>query len=83
MRDNEYVRDHLKEGLPPREHNAEVPAHTNGSTIWLSGIIAACAIVALLMFGNSGRYSSVSNSPNTEPGVTTGAAPAPSQTGTR
>ena len=73
MPDNEYVRDHLKEGLPPREHNADAPVHANGSTVWLSGIIAACAVVALLMFGNSGSYNSASNEPNTEPGVTTGA----------
>jgi hypothetical protein len=80
MPDNEYVRDHLKEGLPPREHNAEVPVHADGSTIWLSGIITACAIVALLVFGNSGHYgNSASNAPNTEPGVTTGAAPTSAQ----
>ena len=74
MPDNEYFRDGLKDGLPPRDHNADVPVHANNSTIWLSGIIAACAIVALLMFGNSGRYNSASNAPNTAPGVTTGTA---------
>lgn len=73
MPDNEDFTD-LKGGLPPREHNADVPVHANNSTVWLSGLIAACAVVALLMFGNSGRYNSASTAPNTAPGVTTGAA---------
>ena len=73
MPDNEDFRD-LKGGLPPREPNADVPVQANGSTIWLSGVIAACAVVALLMFGNSGRYNGASTAPNTAPGVTTGAA---------
>ena len=63
MSDNEYFRGGLKEGLPPRDHNADVPVHANGRTIWLTGVIAACAIVALLMLGNSGRYNSASNVP--------------------
>ena len=74
MPDNEFFRNHLKEGLPPREHNADGPVHHNSSTIWLSGVIAACALVSLLMFGNSSRYNSASNAPNTAPGVTTGTA---------
>jgi hypothetical protein len=65
-----------KEGLPPRDRNADVPQHANSGSIWMGGIIAVCAVVALLMFGGSGNNNTASNSLNTEPGTTTGAAPA-------
>ena len=68
-----------KEGLPPRDRNADVPEHANSRGVLLGGIIAVGAVVALLMFGGSGRQHSASNSLNTEPGTTTGAAPAPSR----
>jgi hypothetical protein len=73
MLDNELS----KQGLPPRDRNADVPEHANQanrSTIWMGGIIAVCAVLALLMFG-SGNNNTASNSLNTEPGMTTGATP--------
>jgi hypothetical protein len=66
----------LKEGLPPRDRNADVPEHANSGTVWMGGIIAVSAVVALLMFGGSGSHNTASNSLNTAPGVTTGVAPA-------
>jgi hypothetical protein len=87
MLDNELprkdVKKSLKEGLPPRDRNADVPEHANTGTIWVGGVIAVCAVVALVMFGGSGNNSNTaSNSPNTGPGMTTGAAPAtPSKDG--
>jgi hypothetical protein len=81
MLDNELrkkeVKDGFKEGLPPRDRNADVPEHANSGTIWMGGVIAVCAVVALIIFGSSGNNSNTaSNSPNTGVGVTTGAAPA-------
>jgi hypothetical protein len=76
MLDNQFPEQELKQGLPPRDHDAHVPEHANSSTVWMGGIIAVCAVLALVMFGGSGNRNSASNSPNTEPGVTTGAAPA-------
>jgi hypothetical protein len=65
-----------KEGLPPRDRNADVPEHASSSGVLMGGIIAVGAVVALLMFGGSGNQHTASNSLNTEPGTTTGAAPA-------
>jgi hypothetical protein len=67
-----------KEGLPPRDRNADVPEHANNANsgaIWMGGIVAICAVIALIMFAGSGN-NTASNSLNTEPGTTTGAAPA-------
>ena len=47
MLDNERFNDTLKEGLPPRERNADVPEHAGTSKIWMGGIIDVCALVAL------------------------------------
>jgi hypothetical protein len=83
MLDNELSNDcPKKEGLPPRDRNAEVPEHAGASKIWMGGIIAVCAVLALIMFGRSGdNGNTASTSFNTEPGVTTGSAPAtPSKT---
>jgi hypothetical protein len=80
MLDNELpktgLKDGFKDGLPPRNRNADVPEHANRGTIWMGGVIAVCTVVALIMFGSSGNNSNTaSNSTNTGPGVTTGAAP--------
>jgi hypothetical protein len=75
MLDNELP----KGGLPPRDHNADVPEHAskaNSGAVWMGGIVAICAVIALIMFGGSGNNNTASNSLNTEPGTTTGAAPA-------
>jgi hypothetical protein len=74
MRDIEHVE---KQGLPPRERNADVPEHASNSTIWM-GVIAVFAVVALLTFGTSHVNDTVASNPvpNTQPGMTTGAAPA-------
>jgi hypothetical protein len=77
MLDTEHRGTDLKkEGLPPRDRSADVSEHANSSGVLLGGIIAVGAVVALLMFGGSGNQHSASNSLNTEPGTTTGAAPA-------
>jgi hypothetical protein len=82
MLDNDLPKEGLKEGLPPRERNALVPEHANSGTVWMGGVIAVCAVIALIMFGSSGNNSTASKAPNTEPGMTTGAAPAtPSKDG--
>ena len=75
MLDNELP----KGGLPPRDRNADVPEHAssaNSGAVWMAGIVAVCAVIALIMFGGSGNNKTASNSLNTEPGTTTGAAPA-------
>ena len=77
MLDNELP----KEGLPPRDRNADVPEHvdhTNSGAVWMGGIITVCMVIALIMFGGSGNNNTASNPPNTEPGTTTGSAPATS-----
>ena len=77
MPDTEHRETDLKkECLPPRDRNADVPEHANSSSVVMGGIIAVGAVVALLMFGGSGNQHTASNSLNTEPGMTTGAAPA-------
>jgi hypothetical protein len=54
-----------------------VPEHAGTSEIWMGGVIAVCAVLALIMFGRSGNNSNTaSTSFNSEPGLTTGAAPA-------
>lgn len=68
-----------KAGLPPRERNADVPAHASSGTVWIGGVIAAGAVLALLMFG-SGNSHLASNSSQFAPGTTTGLAPAKSST---
>jgi len=75
MLDNERPEDRLREGLPPRDRNADVPEHTGTSEIWLGGIIAVFAVLALVMFGRSGNNGNTASF-NIEPGMTTGAAPA-------
>jgi hypothetical protein len=81
MLDNDLPKEGLKEGLPPRERSAHVPEHANSGTVWMGGVIAVCAVVALILFGG-GNSNMASNSPNTEPGMTTGSAPAtPSKDG--
>lgn len=68
MSANELRKPHVssRKGLPPRDRNADMPEQANNGTIWMGGIIALCALVALL---------------NSERGMTTGAAPArPSDT---
>jgi hypothetical protein len=70
--------DLSKEGLPPRDRNADVPEHAdhgNRGAVWMGGIIAVCVVIALIIFGGSGTNNTASNSLNTEPGTTTGAAP--------
>jgi hypothetical protein len=74
MLDNERFDEPLKEGLPPRDRSADVPEHAGTSKIWMGGIIAVGALVALIMFGRPGNNGN--SAMNTEPGVTTGAAPA-------
>ena len=82
MLDNDLPKEGLKDGLPPRERNADVQEHANSGTTWMGGVIAVCALVALIMFGSSGNNNTASNSPSAEPGMTTGAAPAtPSKDG--
>lgn len=76
MSETPHRETDLKEGLPPRDRNADIPEHANSGTVWMGGIIAVSAVVALLMFGGSGSRNTASNSLNTAPGVTTGAAPA-------
>ena len=76
MLDNDLPKKGLKDGLPPRERSADVPDPANSGTVWMGGVIAVCAVVALIMFGSSGNNNTASNSPNAEPGMTTGAAPA-------
>ena len=73
-RETEYLD---KNGLPPRERNADVPEHASNSTIWM-GVIAVSAVVALLTFGSSHVNDTTASNPglNTQPGTTTGAAPA-------
>ena len=64
------------------ERNADVQEHANSGTTWMGGVIAVCALVALIMFGSSGNNNTASNLPSAEPGMTTGAAPAtPSKDG--
>jgi hypothetical protein len=75
MLDNELSR----EGLPPRDRNADVPEHAGNASsgaVWMGGIVAVCAVIALIMFGGSGYNNTASHSLNTQPGTTTGAAPA-------
>jgi hypothetical protein len=78
MLDNELP----KGGLPPRDRNADVPEHAsnaNRRAVCMGGIVAICVVIALIMFGDgSGYNNTASNSLNTEPGTTTGAAPAAS-----
>jgi len=42
MLDNQFPEQDLKQGLPPRDHHADVPEHANSSTVWMGGIIAVC-----------------------------------------
>ena len=77
MLDNELPP---KEGLPPRERNADVPEHAGADApiVWIGGAIAIAAVLALVTFGGTG-----SSNLNTEPGMTTGAAPSAAQKGTQ
>ena len=83
MSANELRKPHVssRKGLPPRDRNADMPEQANNGTIWMGGIIALCALVALIMFGGSGHQNTASSSLNSERGMTTGAAPTrPSET---
>jgi hypothetical protein len=77
--DRLHSRELPKEGLPPRDRNAKVPEHANSSAVWMGGVIAVFAVLALVLFGNT-RTNDIASSPNlnTEQGMTTGAAPASS-----
>jgi hypothetical protein len=74
MRETGYLD---KQGLPPRERNADVPEHANSSTLWM-GVIAIFAVVALLTFGTSDVNDTTASNLalNIQPGTTTGTAPA-------
>ena len=74
MRDTEHID---RPGLPPREHNADVPEHASNGALWM-GLIAMCAVLGLLMFGTSRTDDTIASNPvlNMQPGTTTGAAPA-------
>lgn len=67
-----------KEGLPPRDRNADVPEHANSPIIWMAGAIVACAVVALVLFGTTRPNDTTASNPklDTAPGTTTGSAPA-------
>jgi hypothetical protein len=82
MLDNELPP---REGLPPRGRNADTPEHANDSTVWAAGAIAMFAVLALLAFGSPRWNTTTASSPelNTEPGMTTGAAPAKAPQDTR
>jgi hypothetical protein len=71
MLDNELPP---RDGLPPRSHNADTPEHASDSTVWMGGVIAVLAVLALLAFGSL-RWNTTTADLNTAPGVTTGAAP--------
>lgn len=74
-----------KEGLPPRDRNADVPEHANGSTVWIGGAIAVAAVLALVMLGSTGSDNRSASTPNlnSQPGTTTGAAPSTPPKGTQ
>jgi hypothetical protein len=59
------------------DRNAEVPEQANSATVWMGGVIALCAVLALVLFG-SPRASNTASNPNLNPapGMTTGSAPA-------
>jgi hypothetical protein len=82
MLDNELPP---KEGLPPRDRNADAPEHANSSTVWMAGAVAVFAVLALLAFGGPSWNTTTASNPdlNTAPGVTTGAAPASTPKGAR
>lgn len=70
-------RDELhKEGLPPRERNADVPQQTNRPIIWMAGVIVVCAIVALALFGTTRMTDTTASNPGASSETTTGSAPA-------
>jgi hypothetical protein len=72
---------HTKQGLPPRERNADVPEHATGTAVWVGGAIAVFAVLGLVLFGTSRTNDTTASklNLNTEQGMTTGAAPASPQ----
>lgn len=76
MLDDEVPAKSLKEGLPPRDRNADVPEHSNSGAVWVGAVVALCAVLALLMFAGAGSHDTASNAPRAAQGVTTGQAPA-------
>ncbi len=67
-----------KQGLPPRDHNAELPERATSATTWAMGAIAVFAVLGLVLFGTSRSGDITASSPNHQ-GMTTGAAPASPQ----
>jgi hypothetical protein len=66
-----------KQGLPPRDHSAELPERATSPTTWAMGAITVFAVICLVLFGTSRSGDITASSPNQ--GVTTGAAPASPQ----
>ena len=69
---------HHRQGLPPRDHNADVPEHATSTTTWVIGAATVLAVLGLVVFGTSRSNDITASSPNlnTEQGMTTAAAPA-------
>ena len=65
-----------KEGLPPRDRNADVPEHTNNVIAWMAGAIIVCSLIAIVLFGTMRMETPSGAKLNTAPGMTTGSAPA-------
>ncbi|MDQ8729502.1 hypothetical protein [Bradyrhizobium sp. LHD-71] len=73
-----------KNGLPPRERNADVTERGSNPIAWTAGLIIACAIAALALFGTTRTNDTTTASDptlNTAPGTTTGSVPAPPSKG--
>jgi hypothetical protein len=70
-----------KQGLPPRDRNADVPEHATSTTTWVMGAIAVFAVLGLVLFGTSRTNDITASNPNlnTEQGMTTGATPSSPQ----
>jgi hypothetical protein len=77
------MEDLHRPGLPPREHSADAPESADSPFMWIAGVITVFVLIGLVLFGTIGRENNASNANlNTEPGVTTGAAPtSPSKPG--
>jgi hypothetical protein len=73
-----HERDKLpKQGLPPRERNADVPEHADNAAMWIGAAVALFALLGLVLFATTRMNDSTALNPNLATEGTTGTAPAP------
>jgi hypothetical protein len=73
-----HERDKLpKQGLPPRDRNADVPEHANNAAMWIGAVVAIFALLGLVLFATTRMNDTTAINPNLATEGTMGAAPAP------